>query len=171
MGCFAAYMDTRLPSNFRDTTSGHSGSGNQPSETGNLSHAIEDKPFTGIFYKILPENSGKERRNHGATNLNLNNPLSPLRDAQRKPDRSINQPNLNSNSRSIVILQSAERPPHFLLLLGGKERLEISAGRNNLFHTILFFLHYIKTKEYGTLGRINLGSSGVNMLWVIDSPN
>jgi hypothetical protein len=46
MGFFAAYMDSRLPANFRNTAlSG----GNQHlgSEASSMSHYIEDKPFTG----------------------------------------------------------------------------------------------------------------------------
>ena len=43
-------------------------------------------------------------------------------------------------------------------------------GRNNLFHTLILFLHHIKTKESGVLGRINFGVSGINILWVIDWP-
>uniref|UniRef100_A0A667ZMK0 Transmembrane protein 209 n=1 Tax=Myripristis murdjan TaxID=586833 RepID=A0A667ZMK0_9TELE len=39
-------------------------------------------------------------------------------------------------------------------------------GRNNLFHTVLMFLYVIKTKESGMLGRVNLGLSGVNILWI-----
>uniref|UniRef100_A0A8C5NY78 Transmembrane protein 209 n=1 Tax=Jaculus jaculus TaxID=51337 RepID=A0A8C5NY78_JACJA len=41
-----------------------------------------------------------------------------------------------------------------------------SAGRNNMFHTLLMFLYVIKTKESGMLGRVNLGLSGVNILWI-----
>ncbi|XP_074235164.1 transmembrane protein 209 isoform X4 [Saimiri boliviensis] len=41
-----------------------------------------------------------------------------------------------------------------------------SAGRNNMFHTLLMFLYIIKTKESGMLGRVNLGLSGVNILWI-----
>jgi hypothetical protein len=44
----------------------------------------------------------------------------------------------------------------------------IVSGRNNLFHTLLLFLHHIRTKEGGVLGRINFGVSGINVLWVID---
>ncbi|TNN71919.1 Transmembrane protein 209 [Liparis tanakae] len=43
------------------------------------------------------------------------------------------------------------------------------AGRNNLFHTILMFLYLIKTKESGMLGRVNLGLSGVNILWIFQN--
>uniref|UniRef100_A0A2K6ES08 Transmembrane protein 209 n=1 Tax=Propithecus coquereli TaxID=379532 RepID=A0A2K6ES08_PROCO len=39
-------------------------------------------------------------------------------------------------------------------------------GRNNMFHTLLMFLYIIKTKESGMLGRVNLGLSGVNILWI-----
>ena len=121
--------------------------------------------FTGIFYITLPESSSQERRSGTAGNSNV--------PAQTLTNRAHNQQtstNLSSSTRSIIILQSAERPPHFFLQFDGKERVEVSAGRNNLFHTILFFLHHIKTKECGQLGRINLGISGVNMLWTIENP-
>ena len=36
-------------------------------------------------------------------------------------------------------------------------KLELSPGRNNLFHTLLLFLHHIKTKEGGMLDTVNLG--------------
>ena len=38
-------------------------------------------------------------------------------------------------------------------------KLELSPGRNNLFHTLLLFLHHIKTKEGGMLDTVNLGRS------------
>lgn len=60
-----------------------------------------------------------------------------------------------------------ENPPHFRVHAGGKV-YEITQGYNNLFHTILFFLHRVNEIEYGMLGGINLGKSGVNILWVID---
>jgi hypothetical protein len=159
MGFFAAYMDSRLPANFRNTAlSG----GNQHlgSEASSMSHYIEDKPFTGVIYITLPETSPQDRR-RGDSNIHQN--LAHKAHSQ--------QTSLSSSTRSIVILQSSERPPHFFLQLDGKERVEISAGRNNLFHTLLFFLYHIKSKESGQLGRINLGISGVNMLWVINNPN
>ena len=46
-------------------------------------------------------------------------------------------------------------------------RTELSPGRNNL-HTLLLFLHHIKTKEGGKLDSVNLGRPGINILWVID---
>jgi len=47
--------------------------------------------------------------------------------------------------------------------------LFVQQGRNNLFHTLLLFLHLVNTKEHGMLGRVNLGPSGVNLLWVIQT--
>ena len=46
MGFFAAYMDSRLPANFRNTalSGGNQHLGNEASS---MSHYIEDKPFTG----------------------------------------------------------------------------------------------------------------------------
>lgn len=48
------------------------------------------------------------------------------------------------------------------------EVVEVSPGRHNLFHALLLFLHHVKTKEDGMLGRINLGMSGINVLWVVE---
>ena len=50
----------------------------------------------------------------------------------------------------------------------GERRLELPPGRNNLFHTLLMFLHHIKTKEGGMLDKVNLGRWGINILWIID---
>jgi hypothetical protein len=41
-------------------------------------------------------------------------------------------------------------------------------GRNNFFFTVLLFLHHIKTTENGLLESVNLGKTGVNMLWIIE---
>ena len=58
---------------------------------------------------------------------------------------------------------------HFQIRDGESDRkLELSPGRNNLFHTLLLFLHHVKTKEGGMLDTVNLGRSGINILWVID---
>ncbi|XP_075217050.1 transmembrane protein 209 isoform X3 [Lycorma delicatula] len=68
----------------------------------------------------------------------------------------------------LAISQVSEYPPHYQLITG-EEVHHVPKGRNNLFYTILLFLHHIKTKEHGMLGRMNLGGSGVNMLWVIEN--
>ncbi|XP_049832972.1 transmembrane protein 209 isoform X2 [Schistocerca gregaria] len=67
-----------------------------------------------------------------------------------------------------IINEVQTNPPHYVLMVGD-EKLELAKGRNNLFHTILLFLHQLKTREHGMLGRVNLGPSGINILWVIDS--
>lgn len=67
-----------------------------------------------------------------------------------------------------IIHEVQTNPPHYVLMVGD-EKLELAKGRNNLFHTVLLFLHQLKTKEHGMLGRVNLGPSGINILWVIDS--
>lgn len=68
----------------------------------------------------------------------------------------------------LTIVQVSANPPHYQLQTK-EETFNIPKGRNNLFCTILLFLHIIKTKEHGMLGRMNLGRSGVNMLCVIES--
>ncbi|XP_072310907.1 transmembrane protein 209 [Eucyclogobius newberryi] len=65
------------------------------------------------------------------------------------------------------IHQSSTAPPHYQLIYQGHV-YSLPKGRNNLFHTILMFLYVIKTKESGMLGRVNLGLSGVNILWIFE---
>ncbi|XP_077356335.1 transmembrane protein 209 isoform X2 [Festucalex cinctus] len=65
------------------------------------------------------------------------------------------------------IHQSCTTPPHYQLIYQG-DIFSLPKGRNNLFHTILMFLYIIKTKESGMLGRVNLGLSGVNILWIFE---
>ncbi|XP_065200923.1 transmembrane protein 209 isoform X2 [Planococcus citri] len=77
---------------------------------------------------------------------------------------------LKKNKKSVIICQQSNNPPHFQLIIG-EDTYDISRGRNNLFHVILFFLHHIKTKESCMFEHVNLGSSGINMLWVISDPS
>lgn len=154
MGCFAAYMDTCLPVNFRNSLGGTS-----------AGQIVEDKPFSGVYFIVLPENSNLKKNSISSPTGSSGNGSGSAEATKQRHASSILP---REQMRSIVILQSGERPAHFFLQVEGKDRLEISAGRNNLFHTLLFFLHHIKTKESGMLGRINLGASGVNVLWVID---
>ncbi|CAG0913327.1 unnamed protein product [Notodromas monacha] len=66
-----------------------------------------------------------------------------------------------------VICQAEISPPHFVFVFKG-EVCEASKGRNNLLHTILLFLHHVKTQNKGMLGRVNLGLSGINVLWILE---
>ncbi|XP_027007623.1 transmembrane protein 209 [Tachysurus fulvidraco] len=77
-----------------------------------------------------------------------------------------NKPDL-SNENVFCIHQSSISPPHYQLVYQG-HIYSLPKGRNNLFHTILMFLYIIKTKESGMLGRVNLGLSGVNILWIFE---
>ncbi|XP_063301538.1 transmembrane protein 209 [Pelobates fuscus] len=70
-----------------------------------------------------------------------------------------------SKENLFCIYQSSITPPHYELIYQ-KHVYNLPKGRNNLFHTLLMFLYIIKTKESGMLGRVNLGLSGVNILWI-----
>ncbi|XP_063074134.1 transmembrane protein 209 [Engraulis encrasicolus] len=70
-----------------------------------------------------------------------------------------------TNENLFCIHQSSTTPPHYQLIYQGHV-YSLPKGRNNLFHTVLMFLFIIKTKESGMLGRVNLGLSGVNVLWI-----
>uniref|UniRef100_A0A1B6DCW7 Transmembrane protein 209 n=1 Tax=Clastoptera arizonana TaxID=38151 RepID=A0A1B6DCW7_9HEMI len=68
----------------------------------------------------------------------------------------------------LAIIQETVQPPHYKFQTK-EDMFDVPKGRNNLFYTVLLFLHAIKTKEDGMLGRMNLGPSGINMQWIIDS--
>ncbi|NWR97689.1 TM209 protein, partial [Motacilla alba] len=70
-----------------------------------------------------------------------------------------------SNENVFCIYQSSINPPHYELIYECHV-YSLPKGRNNMFHTLLMFLYIIKTKESGMLGRVNLGLSGVNVLWI-----
>ncbi|XP_035171670.1 transmembrane protein 209 [Oxyura jamaicensis] len=70
-----------------------------------------------------------------------------------------------SNGNVFCIYQSSINPPHYELIYQ-RQVYSLPKGRNNMFHTLLMFLYIIKTKESGMLGRVNLGLSGVNVLWI-----
>jgi len=88
-----------------------------------------------------------------------------------------------SSGRGCVIVQRSARPPRYELHLKPLEQMTASSkknqlekicvgpGHNNLFHTLLLFLHHVKNSESGMLGRINFGKSGVNMLCIIEADN
>uniref|UniRef100_A0A8C3VFA7 Transmembrane protein 209 n=1 Tax=Catharus ustulatus TaxID=91951 RepID=A0A8C3VFA7_CATUS len=70
-----------------------------------------------------------------------------------------------TNENVFCIYQSSINPPHYELIYECHV-YSLPKGRNNMFHTLLMFLYIIKTKESGMLGRVNLGLSGVNVLWI-----
>ncbi|XP_078040168.1 transmembrane protein 209 [Augochlora pura] len=76
-------------------------------------------------------------------------------------------------SKGPIIVCQSINPPYYSLAHSGdslsNDYEEIQRGRNNLFHILLLFLYIVKTRDNGMLGRVNLGTSGINVLWVIDS--
>lgn len=93
---------------------------------------------------------------------------------------------LQTSATAMFIQQVAENPPHFKVIVGENsyDVVKVSLfnylrhccfnslvfqGYNNLFQCILLFLYFVNEKEHGMLGRVNLGRSGVNMLWIINS--
>ncbi|KAK9498908.1 hypothetical protein O3M35_003455 [Rhynocoris fuscipes] len=69
---------------------------------------------------------------------------------------------------NIGIYEESLYPPHYQIVING-ELQDIPSGHNNLFCALLLFLHYIKRHEHGMLGNINLGRSGINVLWTIEN--
>ncbi|XP_066922289.1 transmembrane protein 209-like isoform X1 [Clytia hemisphaerica] len=67
----------------------------------------------------------------------------------------------------LCIYQSRTRKPHFKVLLED-QTCELPKGRNNLFVAIVVFLYYAKRNFHGMIERVNLGMSGINLLWILE---
>lgn len=80
--------------------------------------------------------------------------------------KSPDKPDATSKD-TLCVYQTNVNPPHYKLIVGD-EVWELPKGRNNMFHVILLFLYHIKTKEDCMINHVNLGPSGLNMMWIID---
>lgn len=67
----------------------------------------------------------------------------------------------------LIIHQSKINPPHFEVVGHGSD-YNIPQGRNNMFHALILFLHDVKEEKDGMLGQVNLGASGINILWILE---
>lgn len=72
----------------------------------------------------------------------------------------------DTKKKEYALYQSSIHPPHYKLLVG-EEVWEVSKGRNNLFHTLILLLYYLREEQHGMLGPVNLGPTGLNMTWII----
>ncbi|XP_065198558.1 transmembrane protein 209-like [Sycon ciliatum] len=86
--------------------------------------------------------------------------------ADRDGDSSSSAANLAHLSDNLHFVQSGERPPHYQLAINGKT-VDVGAGRNNLFHSMLYFLYHVKNVERGMLGSVNLPLAGLDILSVV----
>eukprot|EP00112_Aurelia_sp_Birch-Aquarium-sp1_P018414 Seg4392.1 transcript_id=Seg4392.1/GoldUCD/mRNA.D3Y31 product="Transmembrane protein 209" protein_id=Seg4392.1/GoldUCD/D3Y31 len=76
-------------------------------------------------------------------------------------------PSKQSDRKSdLCILQTRTHPPHFKVI-EAQETHDVPRGRHNLFMAISMFLHLVKIKNHGMLERVNLGMSGINILWIL----
>ena len=185
MNCVAAYLDGRMPKHYHYTSN------------------VDGKPFSGIYF-LKTLNSDLQKNGSNDKTEKLSDPkaqkmsffatlLASTKSSNVPVTKEADIANASSTPsqqhKNFVIVQIAQKPPHYVLQLNSRnnssnsiaaasssanvsikdgETLDVGQGRNNLFHVLLLFLHLIKTKEQGMLGRINFGSSGINVLWVLD---
>jgi len=71
------------------------------------------------------------------------------------------------DKETLALVQSGRSPTHYVIQVGGQQ-LDVGSGRNNMIHSLLLFLHTVKGERGGMLGRVNLGLSGLNILWILD---
>jgi len=77
------------------------------------------------------------------------------------------KPGEPAKENNLAIVQVGRSPAHYVVQVGAGQ-LDVGTGRNNLIHTILLFLYRVRQDRAGMLGRVNLGLSGLNLLWVLD---
>ncbi|KFD67176.1 hypothetical protein M514_20612 [Trichuris suis] len=66
---------------------------------------------------------------------------------------------------TLCIYQAAVNPPHFQLI-HGNEWHDVGKGKKNFLYTIILFLQALKLHRGAFLDQVNLGPSGLNMLWI-----
>uniref|UniRef100_A0A5S6QRW8 Transmembrane protein 209 n=1 Tax=Trichuris muris TaxID=70415 RepID=A0A5S6QRW8_TRIMR len=66
---------------------------------------------------------------------------------------------------TLCIYQTSVNPPHFQLIQG-IEWHDMGKGKNNFFYTIILFLQALKVQRGAFLDQVNLGPSGLNLLWI-----
>ncbi|XP_067928785.1 transmembrane protein 209-like [Watersipora subatra] len=76
------------------------------------------------------------------------------------------KPNFTQKTDYLTLCQTKVNPPHYKVAIG-KDMYDVPKGRNNLFHSILLFLHEIRTNRKGMLGNVSIGEAGVNMMWIV----
>lgn len=66
--------------------------------------------------------------------------------------QSVNNASKSTSIKYDTYIQQVKSyPPHYSLVLK-QEPFEIPPGRNNLFYSLLIFIHHIKVKNFGLLG-------------------
>lgn len=96
------------------------------------------KAFTGQHFRLIDSMSCYLPRSDCSNSHYLSTDLDSEKNSLQK--------------NQIYILQTSVNPPHFNFALKEDDIIEIPPGRNNVFHTIIVFLYFIKTKHYGFLG-------------------
>ena len=81
----------------------------------------------------------------------------------KTPDK----PRMSKIDDQMIIHQHQLHPPHYRLVTKDVT-YDVPSGQHNMLCSILLFLHHVKTKKAAMLGQVNLGLSGINILYVIE---
>lgn len=125
-------------------------------------HHTHTQPFTHHHFIKTPDKP-KCLRTHSERESEKRWRLGGLGTASEDHNSSLDA----EKEANIILYQSQINPPHFQVVIGNEVH-NLCKGRNNMFQALLLFLYHIKMEEHGMLGRINLGMSGLNILWIFD---
>ncbi|KND03703.1 uncharacterized protein SPPG_01168 [Spizellomyces punctatus DAOM BR117] len=70
-------------------------------------------------------------------------------------------------SHTIQIRHYTKWPPHFHVVVEGTV-YDIYSGRNDVFHTVCLFAHYIREEASGYIGLLNVGGKAVELTSVVE---
>ena len=81
----------------------------------------------------------------------------------KTPDK----PKMAKIDDKMVVYQNQLHPPNYRLVTK-VVAYDVPPGRHNMLCALLLFLHHLKTKKHSMLGQVNLGLSGINVLYVVE---
>ncbi|RWS27596.1 transmembrane protein 209-like protein, partial [Leptotrombidium deliense] len=74
----------------------------------------------------------------------------------------------SSSKSQFYILQTKLNPPHYNVAVQGEGIIEVPSGRNNIFYSIILFLHVININRCGLLGYVFCIAFFVNEHFIVD---
>ena len=117
------------------------------------------KPFTTQYFY-------KEQNKKIDSSSIIESKQEPAKSSQQQSQQLIQVKQEFSNMK-LYIDEFRSDPPCYRVVFN-KDVFEVIQGRNNLFDSILCFLHIAKQELNSMLGAVDLGPSGVNLMSVID---
>ena len=80
---------------------------------------------------------------------------------------TFNKSDFSELKEGLYLVELSINPPRYDVFFQG-ELANLNSGPSNIFQAILLFFYILKTRNEGMLGKLNLGRSGMNFLWIFE---